>query len=150
MLTLVSYQSNNTLLSYEIVQKQGVLGLICNPKIVQIRLKALPGGWAGVHKETFFAPPFFETAVVEQPQIILNDEGHDILKGLSRQFVIVCQATASFFHFCGVMLTYAINSIHPMTIGFLHNDRYSPIPIEKRELRWYNTLVMLKLFLNKA
>ena len=86
------------------------------------------GGEAGVHKKTLFVVPFFETPIIEQFQIILNDEGYDIvlqallkedqttyaavsvlegmdafeshmegndiLKGLGRQCIIVCQKLA--------------------------------------------------------
>ena len=37
------------------------------------------GGEAGVHEETFFVIPFFEAAVVEQLQVILDNEGNDIV-----------------------------------------------------------------------
>ena len=86
------------------------------------------GGEAGVHEETFFAIPFFETAVVEQFQIVLDNkgdnivleaflkedqaaytaisvlegmdalkghmEGYDVLKGLRKKSIIVCQQLA--------------------------------------------------------
>ena len=37
------------------------------------------GGEAGVHEVTFFVVPFFETAVVEQFQIILDDEWDNVM-----------------------------------------------------------------------
>ena len=36
-------------------------------------------GEAGVHTEAFFAIPFFQAAVVEQLEIILDDERHEIV-----------------------------------------------------------------------
>ena len=45
---------------------------ILNPKIIQIGLKAVLSGKASIHKEAFFVVPFFETAVVEQFQVVLN------------------------------------------------------------------------------
>ena len=42
------------------------IDLVQNSKIIQVGLKAILGGEAGVHKEAFFASPFFEAAVVEQ------------------------------------------------------------------------------------
>ena len=39
--------------------------LIRNSKIIQIGLKAVLGGEAGIHKETLFVIPFFEATVVE-------------------------------------------------------------------------------------
>ena len=52
---------------------------ICNPKVIQVSLKAILGGEAGVHKEAFFVIPFFKTAVVEQLQIVLNDKRNNIM-----------------------------------------------------------------------
>ena len=52
---------------------------IYNPKIIQISLKSILSGKAGVHKEAFFAIPFFEAAIVEQLQVVLNDERHDVM-----------------------------------------------------------------------
>ena len=37
------------------------------------------GGEAGVHKEAFFVIPLFESPVVEQFQIVLDNEGYDIM-----------------------------------------------------------------------
>ena len=37
------------------------------------------GGEAGVHEEAFFAIPFFEATVVEQLQVILDNEGDNII-----------------------------------------------------------------------
>ena len=37
------------------------------------------GGEAGVHEEAFFVVPFFEATVVEQLQIVLDDEWHNIV-----------------------------------------------------------------------
>ena len=53
--------------------------LVGNSKIIQISLKAVLGGEAGVHKEAFFVIPFFETTVVEQFQIVLDNEGDNIV-----------------------------------------------------------------------
>ena len=44
-----------------------------------MRLKAVLGGEAGVHEVAFDLVPFFETAVVEQFQIILDDERDNIM-----------------------------------------------------------------------
>ena len=56
-----------------------ILLLIYNSEIIQISFKAVLGGKAGVHKEAFFAIPFFEAAVVEQLQVILDNEGDNIV-----------------------------------------------------------------------
>ena len=56
-----------------------ILRLICNSEIVQVSLKAILGSEAGVHKEAFFVVPFFEAAVVEQFQIVLNDKRNNIM-----------------------------------------------------------------------
>lgn len=53
--------------------------LVRNSKVIQIRLKAVLGGEAGVHEEAFFSIPFFEAAVVEQLQVILDNEGDNII-----------------------------------------------------------------------
>ena len=37
------------------------------------------GGEAGVHKETFFSIPFFKPSVVEQFQVVLDDERHNVM-----------------------------------------------------------------------
>ena len=37
------------------------------------------GGEASVHEETFFSIPFFETAVIEQLQVVLDNEGDDVV-----------------------------------------------------------------------
>jgi hypothetical protein len=50
-----------------------------NPEIFQVSLESILGGEAGVHKKAFFVIPFFEATVVEQLQVILNDEGHNIV-----------------------------------------------------------------------
>ncbi len=52
---------------------------IYNPKIIQISLKSILSGKADIHQEAFFAIPFFETAIVEQLQVVLNDERHDVM-----------------------------------------------------------------------
>jgi hypothetical protein len=52
---------------------------ICDSKVIQIRLKAILGGEASIHEEAFFSIPFFEATVVEQLQIILDNEGNDIV-----------------------------------------------------------------------
>ena len=53
--------------------------LIVNSEIIQVGFKAILGGEAGVHEETFFAIPFFEATVVEQLQVILDNEGNNIV-----------------------------------------------------------------------
>ena len=53
--------------------------LVFDSEVIQISLKAVLGGEAGVHKEAFFVIPFFETAVVEQFQVVLDDEGDNIM-----------------------------------------------------------------------
>ena len=53
--------------------------LIRNSKIIQIGFEMILGGEAGVHEEAFLVIPFFEAAVVEQLQIILDNEGYDIV-----------------------------------------------------------------------
>ena len=53
--------------------------LIVDSKIIQVGLKAVLGGEASVHEETFFAIPFFEAPVVEQFQIVLDDKGNNIV-----------------------------------------------------------------------
>jgi len=53
--------------------------LVDNSKIIQIGLKAVLGGEAGVQKKAFFVIPFFEAAVVEQFQIVLDNEGNDVI-----------------------------------------------------------------------
>ncbi len=50
-----------------------------NPKVIQIRFESVLGNKAGVHQEAFLTIPFFEAAVVEQLQIVLNSEGDDII-----------------------------------------------------------------------
>ena len=99
--------------------------LVVNPEIIQISLKAVLGGEAGVHEEAFFVIPFFKTTVIKQFQIVLDNEGnnvvlqalleedqaayttvsvlegmdafeshmegYDVLKGLRRQCILVCQ-----------------------------------------------------------
>ena len=50
-----------------------------NSKVIQIRLKPVLGGEAGVHQEPFFPIPFFEAAVVEQLQIVLDDKGDNVV-----------------------------------------------------------------------
>jgi len=52
---------------------------ILNSKVIQISLKPILSGEAGIHEEAFFVIPFFEAAVVEQLQIILDDEGHNVM-----------------------------------------------------------------------
>ena len=50
-----------------------------NSKIVQVCLKSILGGEAGVHKEAFFVVPLFESAIVKQLQVILDDERHNVV-----------------------------------------------------------------------
>ena len=52
---------------------------IRNSKVIQIGPKAVLGGEAGVHKETFFSIPFFKPSVVEQFQVVLDDERHNVM-----------------------------------------------------------------------
>ena len=113
------------------------------------------GGEAGVHKETFFSIPFFKPSVVEQFQVVLDDErhnvmlqallkkeqatytaisvlegmnafkshieGHNVLKSLRRQRVIVCQQfahlTSNFFGECGVITAYLVGQFLIVTNG---------------------------------
>ena len=53
--------------------------LIRNSKIVQIGLKSILGSEAGIHKIPFLTIPFFEAAVVEQFQVILDDKWHNVM-----------------------------------------------------------------------
>jgi len=61
------------------VQRRGAYHLIYNFKIVQICLKSVLRCQAGIHQKSFFVIPFFETAVVEQLQIVFNDEGYHVV-----------------------------------------------------------------------
>ena len=53
--------------------------LIQNSEIIQIGFKTVLGGEACVHKEALFVVPFFEAAVVEQLQVILDNEGDNVI-----------------------------------------------------------------------
>ena len=44
-----------------------------------MRLKAVLGGEAGIHKEAFFVIPLFEATVVEQLQVILDDKRYYVV-----------------------------------------------------------------------
>ena len=61
------------------VKREVLPDAIYNSKVVQISLKPILGGEAGVHEEAFFVVPFFEAAVVEQLQVILDNEGDNIV-----------------------------------------------------------------------
>ncbi len=52
---------------------------VSNSKIIQISFESILGGEAGVHEEAFFTVPFFEATVVEQLQVILDNEGNNIV-----------------------------------------------------------------------
>ena len=66
---------------------------VCNSIIIQIRHKAILGSEAGVCEEAFLTIPFFEAAVVEQLQIVLDNEGDDIvLQALFKENQAACTA----------------------------------------------------------
>lgn len=52
---------------------------VYNSKVIQISLKTILGGEAGVYKEAFFVVPLFKAAVVEKFQIVLDDERNNIM-----------------------------------------------------------------------
>ena len=56
-----------------LVRRESIFLSVCNSKVIQIGLKAVLGGEAGVHEEAFDLIPFFEVSVVEQLQIVLNN-----------------------------------------------------------------------------
>ena len=60
-------------------KRRGVFCSICNSKVIQISLKSILSGKAGDHKEAFLVVPLFKAAVVEQLQIVLNNEGDNIV-----------------------------------------------------------------------
>ena len=53
--------------------------LIFDSKVIQICLKAILGGEAGVYEEAFDLIPLFKASVVEKFQIVLDDEGHNVV-----------------------------------------------------------------------
>lgn len=53
--------------------------LVGNPKVIQIGFELILRCKAGVHEEAFFTIPFFETTVVEWFQIVLDNEGDNIM-----------------------------------------------------------------------
>lgn len=53
--------------------------LICNSKIIQIRLILILCGQTGICQITFLIVPLFQSTVVEHLQIILNDKRNDIV-----------------------------------------------------------------------
>ena len=53
--------------------------IIFDSKIIQIRLKPILSGEAGVHEEAFFVIPLFEAAVVKQFQVVLNDKRYNVV-----------------------------------------------------------------------
>ena len=72
--------ATKTITTPRLHKKDGVFYCsICNPKVIQISLKAILCGKAGIHKETFFVIPFLEAAIVEQFQVILDDEWDDVV-----------------------------------------------------------------------
>ncbi len=53
--------------------------LICNSKIIQIRLILILCGQTGICQITFFIVPFFQSTIIEHLQIILDDKRNDII-----------------------------------------------------------------------
>ena len=53
--------------------------LICNSKIIQIRLILVLCGQAGISQISFFIVPFFQSTIIEHLQIILDDKRNDII-----------------------------------------------------------------------
>ena len=53
--------------------------LICNSKIIQIRLILILCGQTGICQITFFFVPFFQSTIIEHLQIILDDKRNDII-----------------------------------------------------------------------
>mgnify|MGYP006333395041 CR=1 FL=1 len=53
--------------------------LIHYSEVIQVSLEPVLGGEAGVHKEAFFVIPLFKATVIEQLQIVLDNEGNDVV-----------------------------------------------------------------------
>ena len=53
--------------------------LICNSKIIQIRLILILCGQTDICQITFFIVPFFQSTIIEHLQIILDDKRNDII-----------------------------------------------------------------------
>ena len=53
--------------------------LICNSKIIQIRLILILCGQTGICQIAFFIVPFFQSTIIEHLQIILDDKRNDII-----------------------------------------------------------------------
>ena len=53
--------------------------LICNSKIIQIRLILILCGQTGICQIAFFIVPFFQSTIIEHFQIILDDKRNDII-----------------------------------------------------------------------